>query len=123
MRAAVRLEGHDFVGRRALAALALAPLKRMLVGFEMTEPGVPRHGYVIAGRLAGKSRRADRHVTTGLFSPSTGKYLGMGYVEAEHSAVGQRREHRHQGQSQGRADRRAALLHIAALEVRHGLQG
>jgi aminomethyltransferase len=99
MRAAVRLEGHDFVGRRALAALALAPLKRMLVGFEMTEPGVPRHGYVIAlGPAAGKGGGQAGglqiggaqigSVTTGLFSPSTGKYLGMGYVKAEHSAVG-----------------------------------
>ncbi len=83
MRAAVRLEGHDFVGRRALAALALSPLKRMLVGFEMTEPGVPRHGYRIS--RGGKEIGA---VTTGLFSPSTGKYVGMGYVEAGHAEVG-----------------------------------
>jgi aminomethyltransferase len=76
VRAAVRLEGHDFIGRRALAALALSPLPSVLVGFEMKEPGVPRHGYSIAsgGRVVGK-------VTTGLFSPSTGKYVGMGYVE------------------------------------------
>jgi aminomethyltransferase len=76
-RAAVRLEGHDFIGRKALAGLALKPAYRVLVGFEMKEPGVPRHGYTIAadGRIVG-------HVTTGLFSPSTGKYLGMGYVEA-----------------------------------------
>jgi aminomethyltransferase len=85
MRAAVRLEGHDFVGRRALAALALAPLKRILVGFQMTEPGVPRHGYVISAPAGGKE---IGKVTTGLFSPSTGKYLGMGYVKAEHTAVG-----------------------------------
>jgi len=101
MRAAVRLEGHDFIGRRALAALALAPLKRILVGFEMTEPGVPRHGYVIAAPAGRKAAGAGAggagasgagaeigKVTTGLFSPSTGKYLGMGYVKAEHSAVG-----------------------------------
>ena len=108
MRAAVRLEGHDFIGRKALAALALAPLKRILVGFEMTEPGVPRHGYAIAasagakgaddqgaGAAAGAAAAAGPasaaeigKVTTGLFSPSTGKYLGMGYVKAEHSAVG-----------------------------------
>ncbi|HUJ76844.1 MAG TPA: glycine cleavage system aminomethyltransferase GcvT [bacterium] len=83
MHAAVRLEGHDFIGRRALAALALKPLERILVGFEMTEPGVPRHGYRI--RKDGAEIGA---VTTGLFSPSTGKYVGMGYVKAEHSAVG-----------------------------------
>jgi len=83
VRAAVRLEGHDFIGRRALASLALAALPSMLVGFEMTEPGVPRHGYDITrdGRVVGR-------VTTGLFSPSTGRYLGMGYVESGLAAVG-----------------------------------
>jgi aminomethyltransferase len=83
VRAAVRLEGHDFIGRRALASLALSPLPKVLVGFEMTEPSVPRHGYEIAagGRTVG-------NVTTGLFSPSTGKYVGMGYVQTAGSAVG-----------------------------------
>jgi len=88
MRAAVRLEGHDFVGRRALAALALEPLKRILVGFQMTEPGVPRHGYVITQSGSVGAAKEIGQVTTGLFSPSTGKYVGMGYVEAEHSTVG-----------------------------------
>jgi aminomethyltransferase len=79
----VRLEGHEFIGRRALAALALAPLPRLLVGFEMREPGVPRHGYDIAsdGTIVGR-------VTTGLFSPSTGRYLGMGYVDTSRAVVG-----------------------------------
>jgi len=83
MRAAVRMEGHDFIGRRALAGRALSPLPRVLVGFEMREPGVPRHGYEIIadGRTAGT-------VTTGLFSPSTARYVGMGYVNTACSAVG-----------------------------------
>ena len=82
-RAAVRMEGHDFIGRRALAGRALAPLPRVLVGFEMTEPGVPRHGYEIFAEA-----RKVGAVTTGLFSPSTGKYVGMGYVDTSRSAVG-----------------------------------
>ena len=83
VRAAVRMEGHDFIGRRALASRALSPLPRVLVGFEMSEPGVPRHGYEIAvdGKTVGT-------VTTGLFSPSTAKYVGMGYVDTARSAVG-----------------------------------
>ena len=83
VRAAVRLEGHDFIGRRALAGRALSPLPRVLVGFEMKEPSVPRHGYAIAagGKTVGT-------VTTGLFSPSTGRYVGMGYVDTALSAVG-----------------------------------
>jgi aminomethyltransferase len=83
-RAGVSLEGHDFIGRRALAALALEKPKKVLIGFEMVDPGVPRHGYPIAaeGRTVGG-------VTTGLFSPSTGKYLGMGYVEVPRAGIGQ----------------------------------
>jgi aminomethyltransferase len=99
MRAAVRLEGHEFIGRRALAGIALSPLPEMLVGLEMTEPGVPRHGYEIAAARGATgtahagtpgSAGADviGRVTTGLFSPSTGKYLGMGYVDAAHAEVG-----------------------------------
>jgi len=82
-RAAVRLEGHDFIGRKALAAIALSHARRLLVGFEMRDGGVPRHGYTIVrdGRTVGK-------VTTGLFSPTTGKYLGMGYVEPLLAAPG-----------------------------------
>lgn len=82
-RAAVSLDSHDFVGRKALAARALERPSRLLVGFEMTEPGVPRSGYSIArgGKPVGR-------VTTGLFSPSTGKYLGMGYVDAGMAAPG-----------------------------------
>jgi aminomethyltransferase len=82
-RAAVSLTGHDFTGRKALAALALGRPSRILAGFEMVDPGVPRSGYGIEqeGRQVGT-------VTTGLFSPSTGKYLGMGYVESGISEPG-----------------------------------
>jgi len=82
--AAVKLEGHDFIGRKALAALALHPPKQVLAGFQMEEPGVPRHGYAIAadGRPIGR-------VTTGLFSPSTGRYVGMGYIDAARAVTGQ----------------------------------
>jgi glycine cleavage system aminomethyltransferase T len=82
-RAAVRLEGHDFIGRRALAELALAAPPRVLVCFEMAEPGVPRSGYPLAvdGRTVGL-------VTTGLFSPSTGRYVGMGYLDTGCAVIG-----------------------------------
>jgi aminomethyltransferase len=83
-RAAVRLEGHDFIGRKALAALALSNPRQVLAGFEMVETGVPRLGYPIA-----VERRTVGRVTTGLFSPSTGRYLGMGYVEPQLATIGQ----------------------------------
>jgi aminomethyltransferase len=83
-RAAVRLEGHDFIGRKALAALALSTPRQVLAGFEMVDTGVPRLGYPIT-----KNGRTVGRVTTGLFSPSTGRYLGMGYVEQQLAELGQ----------------------------------
>ncbi len=76
-RAAVSMEGHEFVGKPALARISAAPLARRLVGFEMVDAGVPRQGYPIevGGRSVGR-------VTTGLSSPSTGRFVGMGYVES-----------------------------------------
>jgi len=83
-RAAVCLDGHQFTGQAALARLAAGPLPSRLVGFEMVEQGVPRQGYAIqsGGRKIGR-------VTTGLASPSTGLFVGMGYVEGAFAEVGQ----------------------------------
>ncbi len=87
--AAVSMEGHDFTGRPALAALLKKPPARKLAGFEMTEPAVPRQGYSIRAAAApGEAGREIGSVTTGLFSPSTGRYLGMGYVEAAFAEPG-----------------------------------
>jgi aminomethyltransferase len=51
-------------------------IERKLVGFEMIDKGIPRHGYEIkdfSGALIG-------HVTSGTQSPSLNKAIGMGYV-------------------------------------------
>ena len=59
-------------------------LKRKLVGFEMLDRGIPRHGYNIvdaAGAVIGV-------VTSGTQSPSLNKAIGMGYVPVEKSAPG-----------------------------------
>jgi aminomethyltransferase len=48
-----------------------------LVGFEMVDQGVPRQGYAIHS-----GNRKIGHVTTGLVSPPTGRFVGMGYVES-----------------------------------------
>ena len=83
-RAAVSMDGHDFVGKPALTAIANRPLPHRLVGFEMVEPGVPRQGYAITTADGQKAGR----VTTGLASPSTGRFLGMGYADAALSEIG-----------------------------------
>jgi aminomethyltransferase len=51
-------------------------IKRKLVGFEMLDRGIPRHGYEIVNDKG----EAIGEVTSGTQSPSLGKAIGMGYV-------------------------------------------
>jgi aminomethyltransferase len=81
--AAVCMPGHDFVGKSTLASIAAAGPARRLIAFRMAEAGVPQQSHPIE---AGGS--AVGSVTTGLFSPSTGLNVGMGYVEAASAEVG-----------------------------------
>jgi aminomethyltransferase len=66
----------DFTSRAILEEQKNTGIERKLVGFEMIEKGIPRHGYEIkdfTGATIG-------HVTSGTQSPSLGKAIGMGYV-------------------------------------------
>jgi aminomethyltransferase len=73
----------QFIGREAIEALRARGLTRKLVGFEMAERAVPRHGYRLmsAGAPVGV-------VTSGSFGPSVERSIGMGYVPVALSAVG-----------------------------------
>jgi glycine cleavage system T protein (aminomethyltransferase) len=73
----------DFLGRAAIEAMRARGVPRKLVGLEMVERQVPRHGYRI---LAGGEPVGV--VTSGSFSPSLERGIGMGYVRADLSAVG-----------------------------------
>ncbi|NPV70829.1 MAG: glycine cleavage system aminomethyltransferase GcvT [Firmicutes bacterium] len=68
----------DYVGREALLKQKNEGLKIKLAGFEMVDRGVPRAGYPVL---------LDGHeigwVTTGTYSPTFDKNLGMAYVPAE----------------------------------------
>jgi len=66
----------DFPSKPIFEAQKAAGVERKLVGFELLEKGIPRHGYEIkdfSGMTIG-------HVTSGTQSPSLGKGIGMGYV-------------------------------------------
>lgn len=81
---AVALKKGGFVGREALIKERLEGPAQKLIGFEMVERGVPRHGYpvIIDGEECG-------HVTSGLYAPTLEKFLGMAYVPSEHARIGQ----------------------------------
>ena len=57
---------------------------RKLVGFKMTEKGIPRHHYPIKD-VSGNS---IGHVTSGTISPVLGIGIGLGYVTTEFAAPG-----------------------------------
>jgi aminomethyltransferase len=71
----VKWDKGDFVGRAALERQKQAGVTRKLVGFEMREPGIPRHGYPLldGGAAAGV-------VTSGTLGPSVKKAIGIGYL-------------------------------------------
>jgi len=65
----------DFVGRSALEAQKQAGVPRRIVGFEMTDRAIARHGYSVM--IDGQS---DGVVTSGTQTPFLRKAIGMAYV-------------------------------------------
>ncbi|HJW17874.1 MAG TPA: glycine cleavage system aminomethyltransferase GcvT [Flavisolibacter sp.] len=66
----------DFTGKQFLEQQKQEGVERKLVGFEMIDKGIPRHGYEIKDH----SGMPIGYVTSGTQSPSLGKAIGMGYV-------------------------------------------
>ena len=69
----------DFVNAEALKKQKEEGVTRKLVAFELTEKGIPRHGYDIVDENGEKIGE----VTSGTMSPSLKKGIGMGYVPKE----------------------------------------
>jgi aminomethyltransferase len=78
------VDGKDFVDRELLAAQKRDGITRRLVGFRLTERGIPRHGYA----LAGVDGTTIGEVTSGTMSPMLKEGIGMGYVAPEFAAAG-----------------------------------
>ncbi len=73
----------DFVGRDALLKQKIEGVSKKLVGFEMIDRGIARKDYRIC-----KDGHPVGTVTTGMFSPTLQKNLGLGFVPPELSAIG-----------------------------------
>ncbi len=73
----------DFTNSENLKAQKEAGISRKLVGFELTERGIPRHDYEIVDKEGNKIGV----VTSGTMSPSMNKGIGLGYVTTEFSGV------------------------------------
>lgn len=66
----------DFTAKEILQKQKEAGVQRKLVGFEMVDKGIPRHGYDICDKEGTKIG----YVTSGTQAPSLNKAIGMGYV-------------------------------------------
>ena len=83
----VKLDKGDFIGRDAILKVKQNGLTRRLVSFEMLEKAFPRQYYAIT-----KAEAKIGEVTSGVFSPSLEKGIGLGYVPVGRSEVGSRFE-------------------------------
>jgi len=76
-------EFEIFIGKEVVARTKAGGPQRKLVGFEVQGRQIARHGYAIT-----KDEDTIGHVTSGSFSPSLQKSIGMGYVTTEYSSEG-----------------------------------
>lgn len=77
-------KGVDFNSLSILEQQKAEGVKRKLVGFEMIDKGIPRHGY----KIQDNNGNEIGYVTSGTQSPSLGKAIGMGYVAKGNGAEG-----------------------------------
>ncbi len=74
----------DFTAKAILQKQKAEGVQRKLVGFELSDKGIPRHGYDIVdadGNTIGV-------VTSGTQSPTLGKAIGLGYVQTSMAGIG-----------------------------------
>jgi aminomethyltransferase len=77
-------EGKEFIDRDRFERQKKEGVDRKLVGFRLTERGIPRHGYTLA---APDGTRVGE-VTSGTMSPMLREGIGMGYVAPGFAAPG-----------------------------------
>lgn len=72
----------DFIGKEVLENQKQNGPKRKIVGIEMIDKGIPRHGYEVLkdGNIIGT-------VTSGTQSPTLGKNLGLALIDSAYSNV------------------------------------
>ena len=71
----------EFVGKTALMARKNSGIGNKLVGIEMTGRGIARHGYKVF-----HDQREIGIVTSGTFSPTLNKAIGLAFVDSAYSA-------------------------------------
>lgn len=79
-----KMEKGEFIGRAALEKARAAGLKRILVGLEAVDRGIPRDGYKVC-EATGKE---IGYVTSGSYAPFLKKNIALAYVPPGFSEIG-----------------------------------
>ncbi|HMR83094.1 MAG TPA: glycine cleavage system aminomethyltransferase GcvT [Niabella sp.] len=74
----------EFTAKDILQKQKTDGVQRRLVGFELTDKGIPRHGYEIVDDTGNNIGV----VTSGTQSPTLGKAIGLGYVQTGKAGIG-----------------------------------
>jgi len=82
----VNLDKSDFIGRDILQLQAEEGVDRRLVGLEMVDRGIARHGYAVFDDAEAEAPVGV--VTSGTQSPTLGKALAMAYLPSETADIG-----------------------------------
>ena len=73
----------DFIGRDALLKQKTEGVAKKLVGIELADKAIPRHGYTVL-----KDGQAIGEVTTGYHTLSTDKSVRMALVDSQYASLG-----------------------------------
>jgi aminomethyltransferase len=79
----VKLDKDEFIGKDALVKQKAEGAPKKLVGIELADKAIPRHGYAVL-----KEGRQVGEVTTGYHTISTDKSVCMALVDADCAALG-----------------------------------
>ena len=79
----VKLDKQEFIGRDALARQKAEGPSKKLVGIELQDKAIPRHGYTVL-----KDGQPIGEVTTGYHAISTDKSVCMALIDASCAALG-----------------------------------
>lgn len=79
----VKLNKENFIGKSVLLKQKEEGLKRKVVGFEVKDKGIARHGYKVV-----LEDKEIGFVTTGYYSPTLKKNIGLALVDIEYTAMG-----------------------------------
>jgi sarcosine oxidase subunit alpha len=102
----------EYIGKRSLfMPVAADPRRKQLVGLSVAagEAPLPTGAHVTSG--AGRARQSQGYVTSSYFSPSLGRPIALGLVEAGLSRMGETVSIYHLG-----AERRATITNPLALD-------